>query len=58
MSDLGGAMGMTIGASFLTAVEFIELLTDLILLMVVKVTKTEKQVHNTNKNLSRLDSEL
>ena len=42
MSDMGGAMGMCIGASFITAVEFIEFFTDLILLLVTKGLKSGK----------------
>ena len=36
MSDLGGAMGMCIGASFITAMEFVELFVDFAVLMTAR----------------------
>ena len=48
MSDMGGSMGMCIGASFITAVEFVELLTDLIVLYLTKGLKSEKHKNHTH----------
>ena len=42
MSDLGGAMGMCLGASFITAMEFVELFTDLGVLFLAKCAGSNK----------------
>ena len=51
MSDMGGAMGMCIGASFITAVEFVELFTDLIVLFLTKVFKSKKHKKSNKVNI-------
>ena len=45
---MGGAMGMCIGASFITAIEFIELFTDLFILLLAKCTRTNRD-HKSKK---------
>ena len=48
MSDMGGAMGMCIGASFVTAMEFVELLADLLVLFCTKSVKTRNSRASVN----------
>ena len=56
MSDMGGAMGMCIGASFLTAIELVEFFTDLILLSVRKGLKSEKHKKHTHPESKELEA--
>ena len=56
MSDMGGAMGMCIGASILTAIELVEFFTDLILLSLGKTLKSEKHRKHTHPESKELES--